>query len=121
MAEMTFVESVKICFRKYAEFRGRASRSEYWWFSLFLLLLYVVAAVLGNRILIAASLGTILPAISVFVRRLHDVGRSGWWYWIYLVPLVGTIVLLVWCCKKGTVGPNDYGPDPFSPAASDLS
>ena len=54
-----------------------------------------------------------LPHLAVMVRRLHDTGRSGWWYWIALIPLIGAILLLVWFCSRGTVGSNQYGSDPL--------
>ena len=54
-----------------------------------------------------------IPSISVLVRRLHDIGKSGWFYWIILIPFVGAILMLVWICKKGTEGENDYGSDPL--------
>ena len=56
-----------------------------------------------------------LPNIAVQVRRLHDLDRTGWWLWIFLVPLVGAILLLVWFCTRGTDGPNRHGPDPLPP------
>lgn len=128
---MTFSEAVKSCFSKYVQFSGRAARSEYWWWTLFSILVQIVlqvgvtaiafAAGPGNEALIIVFSGLmvlvllalILPSISVLVRRLHDVDRSGWWYWIILVPIVGVILLLVWFCKKGTTGPNRFGQDPF--------
>jgi uncharacterized membrane protein YhaH (DUF805 family) len=58
------------------------------------------------------SLAFILPVLSATVRRLHDTGRSGWWYWIVLVPFVGWIVLLVFLVLEGEAGENKYGPDP---------
>ena len=58
------------------------------------------------------TLAILLPSISVCVRRMHDINKSGWWLWIGLVPLVGGIVLLVFACTEGTNGPNRYGPDP---------
>ncbi|HHB81462.1 MAG TPA: DUF805 domain-containing protein, partial [Aliiroseovarius sp.] len=58
-------------------------------------------------------LATFLPNISVMVRRLHDTDRSGWWYWIVLVPLIGFILLIVWFASKGTTGDNRFGPDPL--------
>lgn len=115
----TFGNAVSICFSKYATFRGRAPRAEYWWFSLFNLLI-----VIGLRVIAAgldlpafkiaiglAYLVFFLPGISVTVRRLHDVDRSGWWFWITLVPLIGSILLLVWFCTRGTIGPNRFGPE----------
>jgi uncharacterized membrane protein YhaH (DUF805 family) len=62
---------------------------------------------------ILVALGLLLPSLSVLVRRLHDTDRSGWYYWIVLIPLIGSIVLLVWFCSRGTEGSNTYGPDPL--------
>ena len=127
---MTFGEAVKSCFGKYATLRGRASRSEFWYFELFGLIMVVgfsaLSAILGKTLTTYVieplyaiyMLGILLPAISVTVRRLHDRDKSGWWYWIALVPLVGAILLLVWFCQKGTDGDNRFGPDPLAGAGS---
>ena len=129
---MTFADSVTKCFRNYVTFSGRASQSEYWWFILFVLVGSVIAtiievAVLGQPVVYETtstsfsvsthggplsglfSLLTLLPGISVFVRRMHDTGRSGWWFWLGLIPLIGWIFLLVWLCTRGTAGANKYG------------
>jgi len=97
---MNFTDSVKTCFVKYAEFNGRASRSEYWWFAL--------AIAIGSAILSAIApaaygilvLGTLVPSIAAATRRLHDTNRSGWWQLIVLVPVVGFIVLLVFLTQE---------------------
>ena len=111
-------EAVSTCFSKYATFQGRAKRSEFWWFELFIVIVYVVLMVLGSVIgdpsipmilLGIFGLAVILPAISVTVRRLHDQDKSGWWYWIALVPAIGGIWLLVLMCLPGTPGPNRFG------------
>jgi uncharacterized membrane protein YhaH (DUF805 family) len=90
---MTFFDSIRICFKKYAEFTGRASRPEFWWFMLFVLLvasaLVYVNEVAGKVFLIAV----LLPQLSAGSRRLHDIGKSAWWQLFLLVP-VGGIVLL---------------------------
>jgi uncharacterized membrane protein YhaH (DUF805 family) len=118
---MTFADSIRICFTKYADFGGRASRSEYWWFFLFLL---VVGALLGsaddNAPLYALfSLAVLLPSLSAAARRLHDCGRSGWWLLLWLLPLLGFIVLLVMLAQPGEAGSNDFGPQPAdAPAAA---
>jgi uncharacterized membrane protein YhaH (DUF805 family) len=110
---MSFGESIATCFRKYADFKGRASRAEYWWFFLF----YIVAA-LGLAWLITAIknpapvvllLGLILPQIAAAVRRLHDTGKPGTWYLITLVPYIGPIWLIVLLAQKSEPGPNQYG------------
>ncbi len=109
---------------KYADFSGRARRKEYWFFFLFYLLIYIaliaLAYVLGNiaQILILIFvLAMIVPSLSVGVRRLHDIDRTGWWLLISLVPLIGAIVLLVFAVMDGTPGENRFGPNPKEHAA----
>lgn len=113
---MTFQQAITSCYSHYVTFSGRASRSEYWFFALyhFLIVLFCMMGFslgLGYSLLWLSLLVNFLPAISVLVRRLHDTDRSGWWYWIGLVPIVGPILLLVWLCTRGTSGGNGYGPD----------
>ncbi len=103
-----FLDAIKICLSKYADFKGRASRSEYWWFLLFTLIVYGVTAFLPIISLIAV-LALLVPSISAAVRRLHDTDRSGWWYLLSLVPVVGTIVLIVFLCQRGTEEQNRFG------------
>lgn len=117
--------------RRYGGMSGRASRSEYWSFSLVLFLLLVVAAIIDNSLatertdqgvgVIFAIVWTIhiIPQIAVLVRRLHDTDHSGWWFWIALTG-IGTIVLLVFACLRGTVGPNRFGPSPHGEPAPAL-
>ena len=102
---------------QYATFTGRARRSEYWWFALFNLGLSMVAAVLdavvGATIFeLAVALGLLVPSFAVFVRRLHDIGRSGWWLLIGLVPLAGAVILIVFACTDSERGANQWGPSP---------
>jgi uncharacterized membrane protein YhaH (DUF805 family) len=97
---MTFAESIRTCFSKYVDFNGVASRSEFWWFILFLIIVGVVLNIIDQALGTAVlggifALATILPQLAVGARRLHDTGRSGWWWLIVLVPLIGTIVLIV--------------------------
>jgi uncharacterized membrane protein YhaH (DUF805 family) len=124
-SEMNLTTAVKTCFRKYASFQGRAPRSEYWFFVLFAIVTGIVAMIadtligtsIGGEaygfIYLLTALALIVPSISVAVRRLHDTDRSGWWYWLVFLPLVGGIVLLVWFCQRGSVGENQYGGDPL--------
>lgn len=112
---MTFTEAVTTCFQKYTEFDGRARRSEYWYFCLFDMLLSAVAGILfgaDSAIASAVALVMLLPGLTVCCRRLHDIGKSGWWQLIHLIPLVGSIVLLVWLCQDSDAGSNDYGANP---------
>lgn len=116
--EMSFGDAVKTCFTKYVDFKGRASRPEYWWFFLSYVVVYVLAGIIGAAvksaflIIILAALVYILPLLSAAVRRLHDTGRSGWWYFISFVPLVGFIILIVFLATEGNPGPNQYGAPP---------
>lgn len=106
---MTFQESIKVCFSKYADFSGRASRSEYWWFFLFIILAGAIVSMLDNKLGGVFYLATLLPSLAAATRRLHDTSRSGWWQLICLVPLVGLIVLLVFLAQKGDGGADADG------------
>ena len=114
---MNFGEAISTGFTKYADFTGRARRSEYWWWLLFVVSVTVVTVLINFTLYVIAVIGLLLPGIAVSVRRLHDTGRSGWFYFIVLVPLVGGIILLVWMATEGNPGPNQYG-DPTSSASS---
>jgi uncharacterized membrane protein YhaH (DUF805 family) len=109
---MTFGQSIQTCFQKYVEFSGRASRSEFWYFMLFQLLVNVAAGELGGSAGGLVWLALLLPSVAVNVRRLQDQGRSGWWCLLYFLPVVGFIILVIWNAQRGTVGPNQYGADP---------
>ncbi|MER6444469.1 DUF805 domain-containing protein [Streptomyces venezuelae] len=104
--------------KKYAVFSGRARRQEYWMFTLFQVLAVIVVAVLdmvigASMILVALYvLGTIVPTLALTVRRLHDLGKSGAWYFIMFVPFIGGIWMLVLTATAGQPQPNQYGPDP---------
>ena len=135
---MGFAESVRTCFGKYADFQGRASRSEFWWFFLFtalvslalslpLYVLMVIAAVAGNSstgagvaavitiiwsiIVTVVAIGLLIPLLAAGARRLHDYGQSAWFLLLYFVPC-GNIVLIVLWALGGTPGDNPYGPRP---------
>ena len=98
---MTFQESIRVCFTKYADFNGRAGRPEYWWFALFIIVTSLVMSKLSPTLGGVFSLATLLPSIAAAARRLHDTNRSGWWQLIALVPLVGIIVLVVFLAQDG--------------------
>ena len=117
---MGFGEAVQSVFSKYATFSGRARRSEYWYF---VLLQVIVSAVLNGLysatesgafsvILVLFDLALLVPSLAVCWRRLHDIGRSGAYYFLGLIPLVGAIILLVWECQESQPGANQYGPNP---------
>lgn len=103
----SFGGAISACFSKYATFSGRANRSEYWFWVLF----YFIFAIIP-MINFVAVLVFFLPSLAVLVRRLHDTGRSGWWYFIALVPFIGWIWLLVLLCKESEEGENEYGVNP---------
>ena len=108
--------------RNYANFSGRATRSEYWGFVLFSCLAYFVIAfvlaLLGgsedeiNTIIGLLGLALFLPSLAVAVRRLHDTDRSGWWLLLGLIPFVGAVVLLVFYCQDSRAADNRYGANP---------
>ena len=104
--------------KKYAEFSGRASRKELWLFLLINTVVYLILAAIFIPVAVIYAFGAWLPAISVQVRRLHDTNRSGGWWWLQVVPIIGTIIVFVWFVTKGTDGDNDYGPDPLASAAA---
>jgi uncharacterized membrane protein YhaH (DUF805 family) len=108
--------------RQYVDFAGRARRKEYWMFTLVNVIISIVLASIDSVLEISVltvgilgliySLTVLLPNLAVSVRRLHDTGRSGWWLLIGLIPLIGTIVLIVFFATEGELQPNAYGPDP---------
>ena len=148
---MNFPTSINTCLRKYASFKGRASRSEYWWFYLFSYLVTAMGSVIDTELYnphpddigvfeTLLGVGILLPVIAVHVRRLHDIGRSGWWVLaLFLTVCVGAILLatellptwgtglvgliligsvvvnFAWLVTKGDPFENEYGPDPFDP------
>jgi uncharacterized membrane protein YhaH (DUF805 family) len=97
---MTFLESIKTCFNKYATFDGTASRSEYWWFFLFLCLAAAFCGVFSPTLRTLFNIATLLPSLAVGTRRLHDTDRSGWWQLLVLVPLIGWIILIVFWAQE---------------------
>lgn len=118
---MGFSEAVRRCFAKYTAFQGRARRSEYWFFVLFGVLAGIVASVLDSILFpgveegvisLITSLALLLPTLAVGARRLHDTGRSGWWLLLGLVPVLGTIILIIWFCQRSE-GDNAHGPSPL--------
>lgn len=107
---MTFTESIKTCFSNYATFKGRATRSEYWWFVLFNALVSIALNIVDHSGVLAGlwGLALLLPSLAVGVRRLHDTNRSGWFLLLNLIPLIGWIILIVWFVQKSDEGTNQY-------------
>jgi uncharacterized membrane protein YhaH (DUF805 family) len=118
---MGFTEAVRsVVVERYADFQGRSPRSEFWWFALFYMLLSLgvgmIAAVsdtLGGILNLVVTICLLVPSLAVSIRRLHDTDRTGWWILLYLIPVIGTIVLIVFYVQRGTDGDNRFGPDPL--------
>ncbi len=91
---MTFQESIQTCFKKYADFNGRALRPEYWWFFLFCVLGDLILEALSSNVSWIFSLATLLPLLAVGARRLHDIGKSGWWQLLWLIPIIGWAIII---------------------------
>ena len=134
---MSFRDAVRTCLGNYANFNGRARRSEFWWFYLFTalvglaayvvyLILFGIAAALGDSslaaiftvlafiwvlVIIVISIGLYIPTLAVGSRRLHDYGMSGWLQLLLLVPCASIVLIVLWALA-GTQGPNQYGPEP---------
>lgn len=103
--------------KNYATFEGRARRKEYWMYTLFYVIfgvaLMVIEELTGILFLYAVySLALLLPSLAISVRRLHDTGRSGWWVWIGLIPIIGSIILLVFLCQDSKENQNKFGENP---------
>ena len=119
---MNFAEAIQSGFSNYVNFQGRARRSAYWFWVLFVFAASIVASILDIMIFGSESytplstlfgLAVFLPGLAVAVRRLHDIGRTGWWILLYFVPIVGWIILIIWHCQPGEPGTNQYGPNPL--------
>ena len=119
---MGFGQAISSGFSNYVNFFGRACRSEYWFWILFTIIAQIatgiIDAVIGMDVTTALfGLATFLPSLAVGIRRLHDIDRTGWWIFIWFIPIVGWIILIIWYCTKGTDGPNRFGPDPLATLA----
>jgi uncharacterized membrane protein YhaH (DUF805 family) len=116
---MGFGQAISAGFIKYFNFHDRACRSEYWYWTLFTIIVGIVAAIIDAKLntqLVSGifNLVTFIPSLAIAVRRLHDIDHSGWWILLSFIPLIGIIVLLVWFATKGADGPNRFGPDPLA-------
>lgn len=130
---MNFQTAIKTCFQKYVTFSGRARRREYWFWALFNLIVAIAAGFIDSAMFASVTnpnssgpVGTIvtlailLPSLSVSVRRLHDLDKSGWWVLIGLIPIIGMIIMIIWACMKGTTGDNRFGADPLTGTGQQL-
>ena len=138
---MGFVDAVRLCFRRYAQFDGRSGRPEFWWWVLFSFLVNIVVGgvlnvLVGEWMGTVASLALLLPSLAVGARRLHDTGRSGWWQAALYLPgvlalmggfflvigligmLVMVVLLIIWLVKPGEPVPNAYGSPPADAMAA---
>jgi uncharacterized membrane protein YhaH (DUF805 family) len=106
---MDFKTAVVTCLTKYVDFEGRASRSEFWWFALFQFLAVVILSVILSVLGSLASLALLLPGIGVAVRRFHDIGKSGWWVLIWLIPFIGWIIAIYWAVQPSQTESNNWG------------
>ena len=122
-----FLDVVK---NNYANFNGRATRSQYWYFVLFYLLISIVLSLIdlyainpalgmtpeeaasGGILSVVFALAMLLPQIGLGIRRLHDTGKSGWWYLIIVIPLIGALILLFFFVTDSQAGDNEYGANP---------
>jgi len=104
---MNFGQAISTCLSKYATFSGRASRPEFWWFFLFQLLVSVAASIVSERFGSLVNLALLLPALAVGTRRLHDIGKSGWWQLLMLTG-IGFFVLIYWWVQPTAVGTSMY-------------
>ncbi|WCO00919.1 DUF805 domain-containing protein [Psychroserpens ponticola] len=124
---------LKVVRDNYANFTGRARRQEYWMFVLFNFIFIIAVAMISGflssfleapifmGLYIIYILGVIIPSLAVAVRRLHDTGKSGWYYLVSLIPFIGGIWLLILLATEGDVGPNAYGPDPKKPNTEEIN
>ena len=102
---MNFIESIQTCYKKTFNFKGRASKSEFWWF-------YLYDGIISlGLILTILFFINVIPAAAVGVRRLHDTNRSGWWYLVFLIPLINLVVLYFYT-NDGSKGKNRFGSKP---------
>lgn len=123
---MGFGQAIASAFSNYVNFSGRACRSEYWFWILFVSLAEIVTAIIDYVIGFSVTtslfgLATFLPSLALAVRRLHDLDRSGWWFLLCFIPLIGWIILIIWYCVKGTEGPNRFGADPLATLGAQVS
>jgi uncharacterized membrane protein YhaH (DUF805 family) len=118
---MGFTQAISSGFANYFNFKTRSSRSAYWYFVLFLAIVGLVTAIIDIGVFGASNIGplntiftlaTLIPSIAVSVRRLHDIGRSGWFLLLAFIPLIGIIILIYWACQPSAPQPNQFGSPP---------
>ncbi len=127
-ATTNFRQAIQSGFANYTKFSGRTSVMEFWYWVLFTIICTAVTGILDAVLFPSLTLvspfsdtfavATLLPSLAVSMRRLHDTGRSGWWMLLFLVPLIGALVLIVWWVGQGSAGDNKYGADPSHSGAA---
>ena len=111
---MNFIESIQTCYKKFFDFSGRASKSEYWWFQLYGIIIYVLLFVFQGDLALLFSILTIantIPLWAAAVRRLHDTDKSGWWVLIAVIPIIGIFIIFL-LIGDGSNGKNRFGLKP---------
>lgn len=116
----TFMGALKDGFARFVDFKTRSTRSQYWWFTLWSVIISIVTGIVDvslgmgdtGPVGLLASLVFFLPSLAVAIRRLHDIGRTGWWMLLVFIPILGWIVLLFFYCTKSQETPNKWGPEP---------
>ncbi len=109
---MQFQESVKTCLNKFVDFKGRASRSEFWWFVLFTVLVNFILGAISDKLQGIGALILLLPYLAVAVRRLHDIGKNWYWLLVGIIPIIGAIVLIYFYVQKSMSTANEFGDVP---------
>ena len=117
--QVGFIDAIKLAFKNYVNFNGRSRRSEYWWFVLFNIIIEIIIFILAKLItpnliflLSIYSLIIFLPGLGLAIRRLHDIGKSGWYIFIAFIPIVGIFILLYFFCLDSENQSNEYGESP---------
>lgn len=127
---MNFEQAISSGFQNYVSFTGRAQRSAFWYWMLFMVIVSICLSVLDSAVFpqilwsplsTVFSLAVLLPGIAVTARRLHDIDKFGWWQLLVIIPIIGWIILIIWEVRVGTDGDNRFGPDPLAGASSDTS
>ncbi|MDC0136789.1 DUF805 domain-containing protein [Sulfitobacter sp.] len=116
----TFMGALKDGFARFVDFKTRSTRSQYWWFTLWSVIVSIITGIIDvslgmgdtGPVGLLTSLVLFLPSLAVAIRRLHDIGRTGWWMLLVFIPILGWIVLLVFYCTKSQETPNKWGPEP---------
>lgn len=116
---MDFKQAVTTCLKKYVEFNGRAGRPEFWWFALACVVAALVVGVISDILAMLVNLALLLPSLAVGTRRLHDMGKSGWFQLLWFIPVIGWAVMIYWLVQPSAAA-NEYGEGPALPETTAL-